>query len=1078
MVRRVIGVVVVITALWAGRAQAQTAQISGTVLDSSGGVLPGVEVKATQTATGFTRFVVSGEKGDYVLTNLPVGPYTLEATLQGFRTFSQSGIVLQVGGNPAVNVKLEVGELSEAITVVANALMVESRNTGIGQVIDEKQIVNLPLNGRQPTQLVLLSGAAVINNTGGLVGSQRQYPSALAISVAGGTGNATTYVVDGGYNNDPLANLSQPLPFPDALQEFKVESGVRVARYGVLPGATVNAVTKAGTNAFHGAAFGFLRDHTLNARNAFATTSDGLKRQQWGGTVGGPVVSNRLFFFGGYQGTRVRVQPPDTTSFVPTAAMLAGDFTQIASAACNAGTALNLPAPFVNNRVDPSLFSAVALNVMKSVPLSTDPCGRTSFSVPDNNDEQQLVGRLDFQLTDKQRLFGRYFIANYDRPAGYDGTNLLLASGNGLGLDNRVQTAVLADDYALSGNLLSSTRVAVALSRVLRVQGDSMPTYAALGSNVTALAADPGLAFFSLNITNGFPGAAFPGFFESKTYQVSQDFDWVKGAHQFAFGGQWLLPNFDGNGPFQANGIFTFNGARAGASRVGMADFLLGLPSQYRQGGVQDVHEHMNYVGVYAQDTWRVSSNLTVSAGLRWEPYFSAVEEAGYASHFSMEDFTAGIKSTVIPTAPAGLSFSGDPGFPENKYNRNKLAQFAPRLGIVWDPNGDGRQTIRAAAGIFYESPKMWQYGRFPLNPPFGNTITVNNPTSFANPWGTYPGGNPFPFSATNRTFPQFGSFVNMPLDAAPMAMKQWNVSYQRQLAANWLVGATYIGNHTTNMWLGKELNPAVYIPGASTVANTNQRRVLYLANPAEGQYYADIPTTDTNGTGRYDGLLLNLNRRQSNNWSTTHNLTWSKCVNDGDPGIDITNFYPDPNDISSNRGPCSADRRYIYNGSVVVQSPGVGSGVTKTLTSDWQLGTIVQARSGAPFTPAMTGDLAFTGLNNQRPIVTGDTDAGDDQSITRWFNTAAFTANTPGLWGTAERGSIRGPAYFNVDMALSRIIGVGGERRLEFRFEAFNVFNRFQPGDPVVTFNSANFGRIVTAEDPRILQLAFKFLF
>ena len=336
MVRRMFSVVVALTVLWTAPADAQgvaTAQISGTVLDTSGGVLPGVEVKATQTGTGFIRFVISGERGEYVLTNLPVGPYTLEAVLPGFRTFSQTGIVLQVGGNPVINVRLEVGELAESISVVASAMMVETRNTGIGQVIDEKQIVNLPLNGRQPTQLVLLSGAAVINNTGGLVGSQRQYPSALAISVAGGTGNATAYLVDGGYNNDPLANLSQPLPFPDALQEFKVESGVRPARYGVLPGATVNAVTKAGANDFHGTGFGFFRDHNLNARNPFATTDDGLSRQQWGGTVGGPVALNRVFFFGGYQGTRVRVNPPDTTSFVPTAAMMAGDFTQVASAA-------------------------------------------------------------------------------------------------------------------------------------------------------------------------------------------------------------------------------------------------------------------------------------------------------------------------------------------------------------------------------------------------------------------------------------------------------------------------------------------------------------------------------------------------------------------------------------------------------------------------------------------------------------------------------------------------------------------------------------------------------------------------
>ncbi len=1077
MVRRVLRVaLLVILALWSVRADAQTAQISGEVTDGSGAVLPGVEVKATQVETGFVRSVITGGKGEYVLPSLPVGPYRIDATLDGFRTFTRTGVVLQVGANPVINVKLELGALQESVTVTAGAPLIETRNTGVGQVIDEKQIVNLPLNGRQPTQLVLLSGAAVINNTGGLVGSQRQYPSALAISVAGGTGNATSYLVDGGYNNDPLANLSQPLPFPDALQEFKVESGVRPARFGILPGATVNAVTKAGSNTLHGTGFAFIRDHSLNARNAFFTTDDGLKRQQYGGALGGPIVANKLFFFGGYQGTRVRVRPQDTTSFTPTADMLAGDFTQIASAACNNGTAVNLPSPFVGNRVDPSLFSPVALRLMKYLPTSTDPCGRVNFAVPDNNDEQQTIGRIDFQLTQRQRLFGRYYIANYDRKPGFEGTNILLGSGNGLGLDNRVQTAVIADDYTVTNSLLSSTRIAIARSRILRSQGASMPTFKDLGSQITPLVTDPGLAFFNLSVTNGFPGLGLPGQFNSTTYQLSQDFDWVKGSHQVAFGGQWVVPNFDGNGPFQADGIFTFNGQRAGGNRIGLADFLLGLPSQYRQGGVQDVKEHMHYVGIYAQDTWRVNDRFTLSAGLRWEPYFAAVEEAGYAANFSLDNFKNNVKSKTIPTAPAGLTFPGDPGFPGTQYNRNKLAQFAPRLGMVWDPVGDGRKTLRAAVGMFYESPKMWQYGRFPLNPPFGNTITINNPQSFTNPWATYAGGNPFPFTTT--TFPQFGSFVNMPLDSPPMEMTQWNIAYQHQLADDWMVGATYLGNETRHMWLGAELNPAVYIPGASTVANTNTRRRLYLLNPTEGQYYADIPTTDPNGTGRYDGLILNMNRRLSHGWSTTHNLTWSKCENDGDPGIDITNFYPDPDNRSSNRGPCAADRRYIYNGSVIVQSPGWGSGASKLLSANWQLGTIIQARSGAPFTPSMTGDLALTGVNNQRPIVTGDPNSVATQSINSWFNTAAFTANTPGVWGSATRGMIRGSKYFNVDMALSRIFGLGAERKVEFRLEAFNVFNRFQPGDPVVNFNSANFGRIITAEDPRIMQVALKYLF
>ena len=318
-----------------------------------------------------------------------------------------------------------------------------------------------------------------------------------------------------------------------------------------------------------------------------------------------------------------------------------------------------------------------------------------------------------------------------------------------------------------------------------------------------------------------------------------------------------------------------------------------------------------------------------------------------------------------------------------------------------------------------------------------------------------------------------------MPLDIDPQRMYQWNVSYERQFWTNWMIGMNYIGNYSTHLWLGKEINPATYIPGASTVANTNTRRYLYLTNPTQGQYFADVPTTDDSGTGRYNGLLVSLNRRMSNHWSLLSNFTWSKCENDGDPGIDITNFYPDPNDPKSNRGPCNSDRRYMYNGSVILQSPGLGSGAARVITEGWQLATIVQLRSGQSFTPSMTGDLALTGLNNQRPIVVGDPgQLTGDQSRLNWFNKAAFTANTPGVWGSATRGMIRGPMYGNVDMSLTRTFNLGASRRVEVRAEAFNVFNRFQLGDPVVNFNSANFGQIITAMAPRVMQFAAKFEF
>lgn len=1054
------------------------AQISGVVTDESGAALPGAEVQVTQTATGLVRFVITGSGGEYALPSLPVGPYTLVVKLQGFSSFEQTGITLQVGASPVINVTLKVGALSETIMVTANATLVEGRSTAVGTVVSEEQIVGLPLDGRQPSQLVLLSGAAV-NSSGGLIGSQRQYPSAVAISVAGGTGNSTIYLVDGAFNNDPVMNIGQPMPFPDALQEFKVETGVRPARYGIYTGATVNAVTKSGTNSFHGTAFEFLRDARFNAKNKFATRDDGLNRNQFGGTIGGPIRESRMFFFGALQVSRNRQRPADSTAFVPTAAMRAGDFTTVASAAC-AGTNLTLPAPFVNNRVDPALFSPVARRLLDKLPVSTDPCGRITYAVPDNNDEQQTVARVDWQATGSQRLFGRYFIANYDRAPAYDGTNILLTTGSGLGLDNRVQTLSVGDDYVVTPNLVSATRFAYAKSRIHRAQGAELENFTDLGVNVWSAANEPGLSFFNMGVTNGFPGAGLPGFFTSATYQLSQDFDWVKDAHQVSFGASWIRPGLDVIGPFQANGIFTFNGTRAGGGRLGLADMMLGLPSQYRQGGNQLVKQTLDYYGLYVQDVWRVNDRLTMNAGLRWEPYLAATDDYEFYSRFNMDWFLQGRRSQVFTNAPAGLMFAGDDGFPDSGNTFNKINQVAPRIGLAWDPGGDNVQTVRAAAGIYYDSPKLWQYGRHPLNAPFGNTIQVNNPVSFSDPWTGYPGGNPFPIPTpppATIAFPTQGTYVTMPFDLDPMRVTQWNLSYQRQFATSWMASATYLGNRTENTWIGRELNPAVYIPGASSNANQEARRTLTLINPDQGRFYSTIQEA-VGGTGRYHGVVLGLQRRLSGGWSMNTNLTLSDCVNDGEPGVDITNSFPDPEDFSTNRGPCQADRPYIFNSSFTYLMPAMGGGVMNAITSGWQIGTVFQARSGSPLTPATTGNLSLTGLGNQRPLVVGDPNL-DDRTIQRWFNTAAFAPNTPGVWGNTPRGFLRGPAFWNIDLALSRVIRLMNDQRLELRAEAFNLTNRVHLGDPNVTLGSADFGRITTTQaDARVLQFALKYLF
>jgi hypothetical protein len=400
-----------------------TIQISGAVRDASGAVVPGAAVTANQAATGFTRSTVTDNDGNYVMAQLPVGAYQLKVEKAGFKTYIQKGIVIQIGENPTINVSLEVGAVGQSIEVTENTQMVETRETSQSTVIDQARITELPLNGRQVTQLIVLAGGAVPSRNGNLATS-KNYPSSVTLSVSGGQGDGTNYILDGGDHNDAFSNVNQPFPFPDALQEFSVQTSTLSARYGLHPGATVNAVTKSGTNQLHGNVFEFLRNGSLNARNFFAATHDTLKRNQFGGTLGGPIRKDKLFFFGGYQGTRNRQAPPQSLAILPTAAALTGDFSTMDSAGCQStGRAKTLidtttGTAFPGNVIPVNRFSAPAVAlVTKYLPTPADPCGNLRYGIPSTGDENQYVGKVDWTQSARHRVFGRYFIADFADPA-------------------------------------------------------------------------------------------------------------------------------------------------------------------------------------------------------------------------------------------------------------------------------------------------------------------------------------------------------------------------------------------------------------------------------------------------------------------------------------------------------------------------------------------------------------------------------------------------------------------------------------------------------------------------------------
>jgi len=1043
-------------------------QVSGVVKDSSGGVLPGVEVTITKTDTGTVRTVFTGADGAYVIPNLPVGPYKLKAVLQGFNTYVQEGIVLQVNTNPTIDVALAVGSVGEQVTVTASTTTVETRSTGVGQVIDNQQVTEIPLNGRQATELIFLSGLATTAPAGDL-NTNKNFPT-VTISVAGGQANGITYIMDGGTHNDPFNNLNLPTPFPDALQEFKVETSSLPARYGHHAASAVNLVTKSGTNALHGNAFDFVRNYHFNARNFFAPARDSLKRNQFGGTVGGPVIKDRLFFFEGYQGRIEKSNPPTSTSFVPTAAMLAGDFTQVTAASCSGRQiTLSSAAGFVNNRIDPALFNPVALNILQHIPVSTDPCGRLQYGIPNNNTEHQNLSRADYTISRSQSLFARYLYAVYDNPATYDGSNALTLSRTGQ--NNQVHSLVTGHNWILSPSMVNSLHVT--WNKTLNDR--PMPSYFSptdVGS--TVVGAVP--AFMGVSVTNGFnfgTGGTNPGFFNSNGFQIANDLDWLRGKHQVSFGANWIHTNIETVNNRPSNGQFTFNGQSTG---LGLADFMLGRLSNFLQGNPVLDYDHNNYVGAYVQDEWKPRQNLTINAGVRWEPYLPIKNSLDYVSNFDLGRFDAGVRSTVYPQAPPGLYFPGDPGFPGSAAMKNTWAQFAPRTGLIWQPTE--KTALRAGWGQFFDTPQLFFNTRFANNPPWGAQITLTSPPGgLSNPWLTYPGGNPFPGLLTgwqNQAFPTAGVYVDAPIDTKPTTLQQWNVGLQHQLSS-WLLTASYLGNHSSHLWRATELNYAVFTPGATT-ATTNARRVLVLRNPAYGAFYGTIGELDDSGRANYHGMLLSAQRRLKTGLSVLANYTLSKCMSDPATTELTGPTITDPNNPDLDYSACDSDRRHVVNTSVVWLSPALSNKALDAVFGDWQIAPLVRWQSGSPYSVTTGVDNALSGMGNQRAVQVSD-DIYGDRSVNNYLDINAFTSPQAGTYSTLKPNAFYGPSRLQNDLALTKNFQLQ-THRLQFRWEVFNVLNKANFNNPTSALNSTNFGRILSAGDPRIMQFALKYDF
>jgi hypothetical protein len=1103
------------------RAQS-TAQINGTVTDSSGGVLPGATVVAIQTDTGFRREVVSDETGSYTMPNLPIGPYRLEVSLAGFRTYAQTGIVLQVNSNPVLPVTLQLGDLTETVAVEASAPLVETRNPSIGAVIDNERIEELPLNGRNAADLVVLAGAAIRPEGANGISSSRSMQGGLGISVAGGQTFGVAYLLDGANHNNPYDNFNLPLPFPDALQEFKLETSAQNAINGFHASASVNAATKAGTNTFHGDLFEFVRNHKFNATNPFNAVDpvtrkrrdDGLSRNQFGGTFSGPIKTDRLFFFGAYQGTNTTERPSDDVRFVPTPAMLAGDFTQVASAACNTRGALTLGAPFVNNRIDPALLSPAALRIAQKLPAATDACGRVGVTNPRSIDEKQAIGRADFQMSQNHSIFSRYMATTYFFAPPYTESQNALSTTLG-GRDNLAQSLAIGDTMVLSNSVVNNLRFGFNRSAVHRTSVDYFGP-SDIGLNTYSYLEH----YMLLTVTGGFNlggGTENDAIFHTNTYSISDDLTMIKGSHQFGFGTSVALWDSLSRANVRSPGTYTFDGVVTG---LGLADFMIGRPFTYIQSAPNTLDMAQKYFGLYGQDTWKLSPTMTFNYGVRWEPWFPQQQVNGAVYNFSPEGYRAGARSKVFPQAPPGFTYPGDEGFPNGKAGMNiDWLNFAPRVGLAWDPNGDGRMSVR----VGYAMNGEFVNGQFFINaanaPPWGSELRLTRPLigPFEDVFLNTGVRNPFPVTFdANAPFSPNGPYLATPQDLDTTRVHNWNLSVQRQVGTDMAVSASYIGNYTTNLWDVVTGNPGIIpgggsatgpctintLTGPQTVANCStasldSRRELTQLNPQLGRLIGFLDYFTDFGTQKYNGLLLSVQRRAGSGLNASANYTLSKCEGHPTQGgstsnvasgymipVSIINPPADADErLDADYGPCDNDRRHIFNSSVTVESPQFAGGAARMLASGWRLSGIFRATSGRALNITTGADRALVGNpNQQRPNQVLDDPYGD-KSWNNFLNPAAFAQPALGTFGNAKRNGYYGKGARVVDLSLVRSFRFGNANRIEARVEAFNAFNWFRPGGlgnngPVTNLTNANFGRYLQADDPRIMQFALKYQF
>lgn len=1035
------------------------ASINGTVVDATGAAIARAQLSLTNVATHETRQTISSGAGFFNFTGLPPATYSLSISAQSFRRLVMSKLTLSVSQQMTVHPILTVGAAQQTVTVSGAPPTITTSSAAISQTVESRQIMNLPLNGRNALQLMALVPGVVQLGNGGQYGMTQ-----MQFSTPGTRSTDVNFTLDGGTNNNDFYNIASSYPNPDALQEFTVTTRSVSASLG--RGSTaVQAATKSGTNQFHGTAFEFVRNTQFDARSFFASTRSVFKRNQFGGTIGGPIIRNKLFFFFGYQETLTRGAPGIARYQTLTAAERGGDFSSISKPIIDPTTGK----PFPGNVIPAPRIQPFATKLLTDfVPLGNQEDGSFYAFQPVNSlNGSQLIWNFNYDLGTRNMVSFRYLLDNIPQKVGSSSS---FTAAQFSSFPARHQNWSLGYTHTFSPTIINQLHLtydrdafgvnnsAEAFPQ-LRDQGLNIDSSASVtGSGLTPDSVISATGYFNMH-----PNA--PTRDRMGNIELNDSASWIHGIQSIQFGTQIYWNQINEVQNWLTGGDMDFNGQVTGN---GAADFLLGEFNSYQQLTPTISQLRQVLPSLFLEDDVRVSPRLTLNLGVRWDPFFGWVSKNNQLS-----TFIPGQQSKVFPLALPGLVYPGDAHLPKSIVG-NRLNNFAPRVGLAWDVHGNGKLAIRASFGTFYiPLTRGISLNRFPLIPPYALSITLNGGNAGAL-WDVAPfnGVNPYPPPPTNiealkkQPFTPTSSSTIFQLPFKTPVNQQWSLSVQQALGRDTMFELAYIGSAGSHEFTSYESNSAIYIPGKSTVANIQERRPF--------NYLGNLQTEANALSSNYNALEITFRKRYANSLMAISTYTWERGLGVVGSVAEGGNGPRNPNDWKMDYGPLSDSYAGNWVTSFIWDIPygsHLSSRTLRQVAGGWQLNAINTLRSGAPFTISSGHDTALLGIGGETADLVGNPYLAN-RNRKEFFNTAAFTQPPTGGFGTVGLNTMTGPVHWDTDLGLAKSFSLVENMNLKFRGEFYNVFNHTNFNNPNSTLSSPAFGTITGSGDPRVIEL------